>query len=82
MIPYDGEDEWVAHELAGHTHQEEVLVWDEALGNAWPAELRCKDCNACRYLTRAESVKWLARHNVKSPEWQSSGWIGDPTWAQ
>lgn len=60
----DAEDEWVTHQLAGHAHREEVLMWDEELHMGWPAELRCKDCAAVRYLQRNEAVSKIAAQNL------------------
>ena len=65
MIEFDGEAEWITHELAGHEHHEQVVLWDEALGMDWPAELRCDDCESVRYLTRGEAVSKIAQHNLR-----------------
>jgi len=65
-----GEDEWVAHELAGHVHDEQVLVWDEAISNDWPAELRCSKCSAVRYLQRNEAVHKIAERNLAMARFQ------------
>lgn len=67
MIEFDGEAEWITHELAGHTHREEIIQWDEELHVPWPAELRCKDCEAVRYLSRQEAVSRIAARNLGKP---------------
>ena len=58
------EDAWIAHGLAGHTHKEEIIVWDEALGNEWPAELRCHNCSAVRYLQNAEARRMIQERQL------------------
>ena len=52
------EDDWVVHELAGHRKYEEVILWDEELGDSFPAEIRCLDpeCGVVRYLSKPEAV--------------------------
>ena len=65
MIEFDGEAEWTTHELAGHSHREQVILWDEELKMGWPAELRCSDCEAVRYLQRNEAVSKIAAQNLR-----------------
>ena len=73
------EDEWITHQLAGHVHDEEILVWDEALGNSWPAELRCTKCEAIRYLSRNEAVSKIAARNTNTTTFTHAGKVTQ-TW--
>ena len=71
------EDDWVLHELASHEHDEQVILWDEALDNSWSAELRCTKCAAVRFLQRNEAISRIAAKHFRRHEGKDIYWLRD-----